>query len=71
VTKKDYRAFAEMLHAHLENTKQKVPYAAAEGAIVAIFSIADSMCQIFARDNSRFSSERFLTAVREGLGCKK
>ena len=65
--RKDYRAFAEMLHDYRENYALK-GYTEELGAVDLI---VDSMCQIFARDNSRFDSERFLTAVREGLGCKK
>jgi hypothetical protein len=65
VTKKDYRAFAEMLH----ERRRRSSDSPRESALLD--GLARDMCQIFARDNSRFSSERFLTAVREGLGCKK
>ena len=66
MSKKDYRAFAEMLHNWRDSEYfRNIPMQP------VIDTLAGEMCQIFARDNSRFSSERFLTAVREGIGCKK
>lgn len=61
MSKKDYRAFAEMLH----ERRRRSAECSAEMALLD--GIARDLCQIFARDNSRFDADRFMTAVREGL----
>lgn len=67
MTKKDYRAFAELLHIYKEEYSRK---GYCEESFL-VDQLANDMCRIFARDNSRFDSARFLAAVREGLVVRK
>lgn len=60
MTKKDYQAFAAMLH---DLRKHNASYDAEGFAIVRIIDVAGDMAEVFAKDNPRFDRRRFIKAT--------
>lgn len=59
MSRKDYQAFADMIRSQLER-------ATCDDARKMLREIAGDMTRVFACDNPRFSTDRFLTACGFG-----